>query len=88
VEVRAWLNGGVRVEVTDTGIGMPADAVRRLGERFFRVDSSETRRAGGTGLGISLVKEILQAHGAVLEVESAEGRGSAFRFVLPVGGAA
>lgn len=88
VEVRAWLNGGVRVEVRDTGIGMSPDAVRRLGERFFRVDSSETRRAGGTGLGISLVKEILQAHGAVLEVESAEGRGSAFRFVLPVGGGA
>jgi len=88
VEVRAWLNGGVRVEVRDTGIGMSPDAVRRLGERFFRVDSSETRRAGGTGLGISLVKEILQAHGAVLEVESTEGRGSAFRFVLPVGGAA
>jgi len=88
VEVRAWLNGGVRVEVRDTGIGMSPDAMRRLGERFFRVDSSETRRAGGTGLGISLVKEILQAHGTALEVESVEGQGSAFRFVLPVGGAA
>jgi two-component system, OmpR family, phosphate regulon sensor histidine kinase PhoR len=88
VEVRAWLNGGVRVEVSDTGIGMAPDAVRRLGERFFRVDSSETRRVGGTGLGISLVKEILHAHGTALEVESAEGRGSTFRFVLPIGGGA
>jgi signal transduction histidine kinase len=86
VHVRAWLAGGVRVEVRDTGIGMSAATVRRLGERFFRVDSSETRRVGGTGLGITLVKEILAAHRSQLEVESEEGVGSSFRFVLPLAG--
>jgi two-component system, OmpR family, phosphate regulon sensor histidine kinase PhoR len=86
VEVRARLNGGVRVEVSDTGLGMSPEAVRRLGERFFRVDSSETRRVGGTGLGMSLVKEILHAHDAVLQVESTEGRGSVFWFVLAAAG--
>jgi two-component system phosphate regulon sensor histidine kinase PhoR len=86
VFVRAWLNGGLAVEVRDTGIGMSDGAVRRLGERFFRVDSSATRRIGGTGLGIALVKEILRAHGARLEVVSAEGHGSTFRFVLPAAG--
>jgi two-component system, OmpR family, phosphate regulon sensor histidine kinase PhoR len=86
VEVRARLNGGVRVEVRDTGLGMSPEAVRRLGERFFRVDSSETRRVGGTGLGMSLVKEILHAHDAVLQVESTEGQGSVFWFVLATTG--
>ena len=70
----------------DTGLGMPPSAVRRLGERFFRVDSLETRRVGGTGLGVRLVTEVLAAHGAKLEVESEEGKGSAFRFVLPLAG--
>jgi len=60
--------------------------VRRLGERFFRVDSSETRRVGGTGLGVRLVTEVLAAHGAKLEVDSEEGKGSAFHFVLPLAG--
>jgi two-component system phosphate regulon sensor histidine kinase PhoR len=67
-------------------MGMPEAAVRRLGERFFRVDSSETRPIGGTGLGMTLVKEILAGHGVQLEVESVEGKGSAFRFALPLAG--
>jgi two-component system, OmpR family, phosphate regulon sensor histidine kinase PhoR len=86
VQVRAWLNGGVAVEVRDTGLGMSDEAVRRLGERFFRVDSSETRRIGGTGLGMTLVTEILAGHAVRLEVESVEGTGSVFRFVLPLAG--
>jgi PAS domain S-box-containing protein len=86
VAVRAAVNGGVAVEIRDTGIGMPEGAVRRLGERFFRVDSSDTRRVGGTGLGMTLVKEILAAHGTQLEIESVEGVGSSFRFVLPLAG--
>jgi PAS domain S-box-containing protein len=86
VQLRAWLNGGIEVEVRDTGMGMSDAAVRRLGERFFRVDSSETRAIGGTGLGMTLVKEILARHGVHLEVESVEGEGSAFRFALPLAG--
>ena len=88
IVVRAWLNGGVEVEVSDTGIGMSEAAVRRLGERFFRVDSSETRPIGGTGLGMTLVMEILARQGARLEVESVEGKGSTFRFALPLAGGA
>lgn len=84
VGLRVWLDGGLTVEVRDTGIGMPPDAVRRLGERFFRVDSSDTRRIGGTGLGLTLVKEILAMHGAKLEAESEAGHGSTFRFILPL----
>jgi two-component system phosphate regulon sensor histidine kinase PhoR len=84
VAVRVSINGGVAIEVRDTGIGMPERAVQRLGERFYRVDSSDTRSVGGTGLGMTVVKEILAAHGTHLEVESAEGVGSVFRFVLPL----
>src|SRR5712691_1547162 len=86
VEVRARLHGGLVVEIRETGIVMPESAVRRLGERFVRVDSSETRRIGGTGLGLSLVKEIVAEHGARLEVQSQAGVGSVFRFVLPLAG--
>jgi len=86
VQLRAWLNGGLAVEVRDTGMGMSEAAVRRLGERFFRVDSSETRAIGGTGLGMTLVKEILARHGVQLEIESVEGEGTAFRFSLPLAG--
>ncbi len=73
----------VRIEVVDTGKGIPEDHLDRIFERFYRVDPDRSRKSGGTGLGLSIVKQILQAHGESIHVESTEGRGTRFRFELP-----
>jgi two-component system phosphate regulon sensor histidine kinase PhoR len=65
-------------DVVDTGIGIPAELIPRLTERFYRVDTSRSRATGGTGLGLAIVKHALQRHGGVLEIESVEGQGSRF----------
>lgn len=62
--------------ITDTGIGIPKEEVRRLGERFYRVDRSRSRDLGGTGLGLSIVKHLMIAHGGRMEIESQLGRGT------------
>jgi signal transduction histidine kinase len=72
----------VLVSVTDTGIGIPAARLKDIFEPFHQLDGSSTRRYGGTGLGLSLVRQIVEAHGSVLDVQSAEGRGSTFKFPL------
>jgi two-component system phosphate regulon sensor histidine kinase PhoR len=69
--------------VTDTGVGIPPEAIPRLTERFYRVDKGRDRARGGTGLGLAIVKHVLQRHAAVLEVESEPGRGSAFTCRFP-----
>ncbi len=74
----------VMVSVSDTGIGIPRHRLEEIFEPFHQLDSSLTRRYGGTGLGLSLVREIIEAHGSVIEVQSIEGRGSTFRFPLLV----
>ena len=74
---------GVRVAVADTGIGIPEDEVVRIFDSFYQVDGSTTRQFGGTGLGLALVKRIIEAHGASMSVESRVGAGSVFAFVLP-----
>jgi signal transduction histidine kinase len=74
----------VIVSVTDTGIGIPAARIDDIFEPFHQLDSSATRRYGGTGLGLSLVRQIIEAHGSMLEVQSVEGRGSTFKFPLLV----
>ena len=76
-------SGDVRLAVVDDGIGIPAEAIPRLTDRFFRVDKSRSRAEGGTGLGLAIVKHILEAHGVRLEVESRAGYGSTFSFALP-----
>ncbi len=70
------------VSVTDTGIGIPSNRLEDIFEPFHQLDSSTTRRYGGTGLGLSLVRQIIEAHGSMLEVQSVEGRGSTFKFPL------
>lgn len=71
------------IEVRDTGIGIPAEDVPRLFERFYRVDKARARRSGGTGLGLAIVKHIVEVHGGQVEVESKVGEGSVFRVMLP-----
>lgn len=78
----------VLVSVTDTGIGIPASRLSDIFEPFHQLDGSSTRRYGGTGLGLSLVRQIVEAHGSMLDVLSVEGRGSTFKFpLLAVAGA-
>ncbi|MEM6782930.1 MAG: HAMP domain-containing sensor histidine kinase [Bacteroidota bacterium] len=74
----------VRIEVVDTGRGIPEEALDRIFERFYRIDTARSRKEGGTGLGLSIVKQILQAHGESIHVESIAGRGSRFYFELPL----
>lgn len=73
----------VRIYVTDTGMGIPPEHIPRITQRFYRVDKSRSREQGGTGLGLAIVKHILEAHGQRLRIESTEGVGSTFSFVLP-----
>jgi signal transduction histidine kinase len=82
VALEASLTGDrVRFEVRDTGEGIPREYLERIFERFFRVPG---RQAGGVGLGLYLVREIVQAHGGEVGVESDPGRGSRFWFTLPI----
>ena len=73
----------VAVQVRDFGEGIPEDHVKRIFERFYRVDKSRSREKGGTGLGLAIVKHILENHQSKAEVESSPGKGSAFSFKLP-----
>ncbi len=72
-----------QVDVEDTGIGLDEEERRRIFDRFYQADPSTRRRYGGLGLGLSIVRELLEAHGSAIEVESSPGKGSRFRFSLP-----
>lgn len=76
-------NGCVMLEVMDTGIGIAEDKLERVFDRFYQVDGSTTRRFGGTGLGLALVKEIVQNHGGEVSVQSNVGKGTTFAVRLP-----
>ncbi len=67
----------------DAGIGIPSRDLERIFERFYRVDQARSRDTGGTGLGLAIVRHVARAHGGDITVESVEGQGSTFRFVLP-----
>ncbi|MGQ9594905.1 MAG: sensor histidine kinase [Anaerolineae bacterium] len=86
VEVRAFRTEDgtrVRLEVQDTGIGIDPAHQERIFERFYQVDTSSTRRYGGTGLGLALVKLVVEAHHSQIKVESAPGKGAKFYCDLP-----
>jgi heavy metal sensor kinase len=84
VRIEAWREGGeMWVRVSDDGLGIPADALPHLFERFFRVDSARVRTTGGSGLGLAICREIALAHGGRVWAESEEGTGSSFTLALP-----
>jgi signal transduction histidine kinase len=74
----------VEISVSDTGIGIPADQIENIFNRFHQLDGSSTRRFGGVGLGLAIVKSILDAHGFPITVDSEERVGTTFRFSLPL----
>ena len=72
----------VLISVADTGIGIPANRLEEIFEPFHQLDDSSTRHYGGTGLGLSLVRQIVEAHGSLLDLQSVVGKGSVFKFPL------
>ncbi len=77
------LNDKIKIIIEDSGPGIPSKDMPRLFERFYRVDKARSRELGGTGLGLSIVKHIVDLHGGTAGVESIEGLGSKFFFILP-----
>jgi signal transduction histidine kinase len=71
------------ISVRDTGIGVPSALHDKVFERFYQVDGSLTRKYGGVGIGLAVVKQIIEAHGSHITLESEPGKGSTFRFALP-----
>ncbi len=85
IVVRARSTGAeVEISVSDTGIGIAPEHLPYVFERFYRADPSRTRSTGGAGLGLSIVKQLVEAHGGYVWVESEMGKGSTFAFTLPV----
>ncbi|MEM6721765.1 MAG: ATP-binding protein [Bacteroidota bacterium] len=82
ISVENLIRNKVIVRVTDNGEGIEKDNIPRLFERFYRVDKSRTRKEGGSGLGLSIVKHIIEAHNEKIYVESEHGVGSEFSFTL------
>jgi two-component system, OmpR family, sensor histidine kinase BaeS len=84
VRLRAGQRGQHAVlEVSDTGIGIVPDELPRIFDRFWRSDRSRSRATGGSGIGLAVVRELVEAHGGEVDVESAPGRGTLFRVTLP-----
>jgi len=74
--------GAVELSVSDTGIGIAPEHIERIFDRFYRVDKARSRRMGGNGLGLAIAREIAEAHGGTIAVESEMGQGTTFRVQL------
>jgi signal transduction histidine kinase len=85
ITVEAHQEGGqIKVSVADTGEGIPSKDLPNIFERFYRVDKSRARATGGSGLGLTIVKRLVEAHGGSIEAQSKLGKGSRFTFTLPL----
>ena len=85
IKVASKLRGGdIEVSVTDTGEGIPAEDLPNIFERFYRVDKSRARTTGGSGLGLTIARRLVEAHGGTINVRSEPGKGSCFSFTLPL----
>jgi signal transduction histidine kinase len=82
----AATNNELTVFVSDSGQGIPPEHLANVFERFYRVDSSRTRTTGGAGIGLAVVKQLVEAHGGNVDVRSVVGRGTTFSFTLPLTG--
>ena len=82
--VRKGTKGFLEVEVADTGVGIPEEALDKIFERFYQVDSSSRRKYEGSGIGLSIVRDILRLHGCTIRATSQAGIGSVFTFTLPL----
>ncbi len=78
--------GVIKVTVSDTGEGIPPEDLSHMFERFYRVDKSRSRATGGSGLGLTIARRLVEAHGGTIEVQSKVGEGSHFTFTIPVSG--
>jgi two-component system heavy metal sensor histidine kinase CusS len=76
-------DGEIRIKISDTGIGIPAEAVPRVFDRFFRVDPSRSKNSGGTGLGLAIVQSIVTLHGGSAEISSELGSGTCVTLRIP-----
>jgi two-component system heavy metal sensor histidine kinase CusS len=76
-------DAAIRIEVSDTGVGIPAEALPRVFDRFFRVDPSRSKTSGGTGLGLAIVQSILTLHGGSVEITSQLGHGTRVTLRMP-----
>jgi two-component system, OmpR family, heavy metal sensor histidine kinase CusS len=74
----------IRIEVTDTGVGIPPEALPKVFDRFFRVDPSRSQASGGAGLGLAIVQGIMLLHGGNVEIASQLGQGTRVRLRVPV----
>ena len=77
-------DGMIRMSIDDQGMGIPKEHISKVFDRFHRIDNRDTRKVGGTGIGLYLVKHFVEAHGGKIWVESEVGKGSSFIFELPV----
>lgn len=82
ISIKKEGNNLVLVSIADTGVGIPQNRLKEIFEPFHQLDGSSTRHYGGTGLGLSLVRQIIEAHGSLLDVQSVEGKGTTFKFPL------
>ncbi len=85
ITIKASVEGEkVKIEVSDTGEGIPKEHHERIFDRFYTVDKSHSRKMGGTGLGLSIVKHVVMLHKGEIAIESEPGKGTKFTISLPL----